>query len=126
MKLKTPPCRRVEQPEGHDSREGREETEAEEYEEGEEAEGDRDGDTPRGEMVEFTRVGGDVPLPMENADLPLTEGGNKHRSATRPQGVGRRWKTRKMRITKSMETGTERPQGGSQSKSHAWGGMPPP
>ena len=33
-------------------------------------EGDRNGETPRGAPVEVTRVGGNVPLPEENTDLP--------------------------------------------------------
>ena len=43
--------------------------EAEEGEEGGEAEGDSDRDTPRGETVEVTCLGGGVPPLMENADL---------------------------------------------------------
>ena len=35
-----------------------------------EEEGDRDGETPRGAPVEVARVGGDVPPPEENTDLP--------------------------------------------------------
>ena len=46
-----------------------EETEAEEEEE-DEKEGDRDRDTPRGAYVEVFRVGGGVPPPEKNSDLP--------------------------------------------------------
>ena len=35
-----------------------------------EEEGDRDGEPPRGAPVEVARVGGDVPPPEENTDLP--------------------------------------------------------
>ena len=48
----------------------RAETEAEEEGEGEEMEGDRDKETPRRTLLEVTRVGGGVPPPEENTDLP--------------------------------------------------------
>ena len=35
-----------------------------------EAEGDIDGETQRGAPVEVSRVGGDIPPPEENSDLP--------------------------------------------------------
>ena len=44
--------------------------EAEEDKEGRDAEWDRDGETPMGAMLEVTRMGGIVPFPEENADLP--------------------------------------------------------
>ena len=46
------------QEESHKAREGRGETEAEQDEEEEAAEGDREGETPRGELVEVNHVCG--------------------------------------------------------------------
>ena len=71
MQTPPPPHRRAEhQEECHKASEGEEATEEEEDKEGREAEGDRDVDTPRGAPVEVTCVGGNVPPPEENADLP--------------------------------------------------------
>ena len=55
--------------EGHEAREGGEETGQAENKEREE-EGGRDGETPRGGPVEFTRMGGGATPPEENAYLP--------------------------------------------------------
>ena len=65
-----PPYRRAEQQKGHEAGEGREETFQAEDEEGGKVEGDRDGETPRGALFEVTRVGGDMPPPEGNTDLP--------------------------------------------------------
>ena len=67
---RTPPQRK--QDERQDRQEATEsgsETEVEE-DEGNDEEGDKDGETPRGELLEVVRVGGGVPPPEENADHP--------------------------------------------------------
>ena len=70
-KLHTAPHRRVEhQEECHVAREGGEAPESKEDKEREETERDRAGETPQGAPVEVTCIGGDVPPPEENADLP--------------------------------------------------------
>ena len=69
--LSPPSHRRDKHPEElHKAREGGEETDEGGDKEGSEAEGDREGKTPRGAPLEVIHVGGNVPSPEENADLP--------------------------------------------------------
>ena len=68
--IKNHPRRRADgHEEGYEANGSGEETEAEEEDRHEE-EKYRDGETPRGTLVEVTHVGGGVPPPEENADFP--------------------------------------------------------
>ena len=73
IRLQHPPPRRGanRHRKGHEATEGEDETEEEEEEEVEDnEERDRDGETPRGDLVEVTRMGGDATPLEENTDLP--------------------------------------------------------